>query len=218
MRRQDEQIISHHQEEAKFNEVAFFGGENKALPAYQEHFDYYLDYEKKMLMWGGVFGQKNIIIRVFDSGSLFQQDAVTDFFHLLKISDVEPIQKNTSTGFESTKINLLMSQAGLNKYYRGLLKIKNDTNKKFLPSRNEAEKFYNKYRKSNQRLNKKYRINDRPHIFHEDFSRYPEKSQDLWDEKSANHAISSIINNLNQIHPLMLVKIAIKLFIQSIKK
>ncbi|MBN2825779.1 MAG: hypothetical protein JXQ76_10665, partial [Campylobacterales bacterium] len=91
IRRQDKQIISHHQQASKCkNSPARFvyGDDLKAIPAYHETHRLYLDYNKRIGMWGDVFGDDNMMIRVFDTKSLYQGDIVLDFLNLLNIKSI----------------------------------------------------------------------------------------------------------------------------------
>ena len=68
IRRQDAQIISHSQEEAKgggsFNKFGFFFNNNTAIPKYSDYFNEYLDYSNRLSKWGDVFGDSNLLIKI----------------------------------------------------------------------------------------------------------------------------------------------------------
>lgn len=205
LRRQDQQLISHYNQSTKFYETpenVFFGTSSLALPKYQKHFRHYFDYHQKLSMWSNVFGEKNIVIRIFDKKTLFNGDAVSDFFNTLNIKYLDnTVHVNESSNFEKAKIGLLMNQAGVNnRLLRNIISKNLNSNNKFLPCREEAEKFYALYHDSNIKLNKMFDISDNETIFNEDFSMYPEEGNQLWTEDTANEAIGQMIESLNETY------------------
>jgi hypothetical protein len=83
--------------------------------------------------------------------------------------------------------------------------IRNSTNNsgKSSPSREDAMKFYDKYRKSNIDLNRTFNIcPDNEAIFDDDFSSYPTVSKDLWNEGNSNRAILNIFNAIKELDKL----------------
>lgn len=207
IRRQDKLAISHHQQGSKRNNLPscfYYKGDNKALPSADRNFDY-LNYDKKLSKWSEVFGAENMIIRIFESNLLVNNDVVDDFFHLLGLQDHSKsiAYRNTSNGFEFTKVGHLVNLSNLNRDLSKLIRKGSDRAGKSLPSRQNAEAFYNRYRTSNIELNRKFNISSVfPDIFDNDFSCYPEQRADLWTEESANQAIQNILASIASLRGL----------------
>lgn len=202
IRRQDKLAISHFQQASK-RKISpsrhFYNGGFAALPSELERCDSYLNFHEKLEKWINAFGQDNVIIKVFERDRLIGGDAVNDFMSLLGIDfeGLEAVKSNESNGFERTKIGHLINSSQVDKNVASLIKQHLDNESPMLPSKEEAQAFYNRYKQSNIELNKKYKISEKyEDIFGEDFSRYPDSSQDKWDEESANRAILNILNSL----------------------
>ncbi len=224
IRRQDSQVVSFCQEEAKsgggMKEYGFFQCENRAMPKYKKYYDQYLDYNIRLSKWADVFKDENLFIRIFDKNYLYKEDVVLDFFKLIGINkDIQFASFNESWGFEKTKIVYLMEKNKINKYFKNIIYQNLDNSSKRLPSRFEAMEFYSFYKESNKKLNSRFSLNStNKFIFDEDFSIYPEESGDVWTEESANKAISNIIYAINSISPSTLFFISIKTKIFQIKQ
>lgn len=221
LRRQDEQIISHHQQGSKIPKCAerrFYGSEPRAIPfkTISVH-HYYLDYYKKLNMWKDIFGKENLIVRVFNKESLIDKDIVSDFFSVLNIPKpkVNLTKLNESNGFEKTKIGHMLNDYIQDKNLRNFIRDNLDNEGKLLPSRNDAIRYFNHYKKSNDLLEKEFNIK-----FTNDFSKYPENDNDIWDEDSAQKAISTILNSVNSYYENLsffeFIKTYIKRLIKSI--
>jgi len=220
IRRQDTHIISHRNEGSKSSHrpaAVFYGHGTTALSPYQKSFDQYLDYYKKVQMWSSVFGKENMIIKIFDRKLMYQKDVVADFFHLFDIEDIKLTKSNVSNGFEKTKVRLLMNQMNMpDGILRNIISAYLSDEGKLLPPKEEAIAFYAHYRESNQTLNEEFHLSDiHDAIFDDDFSSYPDKPHDRWDEESANSAITNILrgtqNHFGAIDPNILVNSALKL-------
>jgi hypothetical protein len=205
LRRQDRQAISHYQQGSKYNgQPAFFyyDGSASALPEYKPRFQQYLNYHEKIGLWGDVFGDDNLAVRVFDREQLKDGDVVQDFFSIAGLPvKVEPglFRKNKSDGFERTKVGHLMAKAELTPSLHQRLGECLDNTGKMLPARKDAQAFYAHFRESNRRLNQRFNVNDIPCLFSDDFSMYPEEAQDQWNEETANQAILHLLNGLNAL-------------------
>ncbi len=206
VRRQDKQAVSHYQQASKFKEspaARYYNGNFKALPVYQEHFQLYLNYFQKLGMWGNVFGDANIIVRVFDKECLRDGDVVADFFSAIGLDiSVEAPLRNESRSFDQTKIGHLMNQKKVSRRLRKILLRHSDDSGKLLPARQDARAFYEHFRQSNKLLNDKYAINGTTCLFNEDFDMYPLDSQETWTEDSANRAILNLLAGVNQLPAL----------------
>jgi hypothetical protein len=205
IRRQDQYIVSHHNQAAKqplAPATHFYGSELSAIPIHKDYFKYYLDYNERLSYYASVFGKENIIIRIFDKNNLHNHDVVSDFFNVLGIVNFKnSINTNESYCFEKVKIGLLMNQVGLPLgVLRSIIERNLNTDLKFLPCENDAKKFYDIYRKSNIALNKKFNIVNSESPFDDDFSMYPFKGNELWTEEVCNEAIRNILKSLNETY------------------
>ena len=214
IRRQDKQIISHYQEETKGGihqpPYNFYPSGNNSIPQYKKYFDKYLNYHYRLSKWGDVFGDKNIVIRIFEINELFKNDVVFDFFKILGIyENIVSSRINESWSFQQTKVGYLMSNINMNKYFKRIIHKNLDINSKLLPSSIEAKEFYSLYRKSNELLNNRFYIKNNC-IFDEDFSMYSESGNDKWTEDKANEAISNILIAINNLKAKDLIIIAVR--------
>ena len=223
IRRQDSQVISFCQEEAKSGgmvESSFFNCGNKSIPKYQKIFDEYLDYNKRLSLWADVFKDENLFIRIFEKNHLYKNDVVLDFFKILGVkNNIKLDRHNESWGFEKTKVAYLLEKNKINKYFKKHILKGLDNTGKLLPSINEAKKFYNNYIESNIKLNMRFDLNNKnKSIFSNDFTNYPKENADSWDENSANSAITNIIQSINNINQKDLLYILIKSKLFNFKK
>ena len=206
LRRQDLQLISHHQQGSKGPVPAsyFYGNEETALPTYSKHFDKYLDYNSRIGIWGDAFEDENIIIRVFEKEKLAKGDAVIDFFKQIGLNLLETNQNiniprvNESNGFIKTKVGHLMNQSLDNDYLSFVIREKLSNTGKMMPKRNEAKFILDKYLESNINLNKRFRVSSSDPLFNDSFSMFDE-SCDAWSEQTANNAIKDILIALNSM-------------------
>lgn len=198
IRRQDVHAVSHYQQATKtIAEQKFYTGSAKSLPDINDNIYLYLDYNKRISSWGRVFGDENIHVTPLGEAITSSGSLTKHFFSLLGISDVPEESKpsNTSYGWQRTKVNHLLNQAGVDprsdfsKFVNKFL----DNEGKLLPSRDEAKVFYAKFRESNKKLNDRFGVSDNEFIFDDDFNAYPEISNDEWGEETANKAIANLI-------------------------
>ncbi|MDD3774922.1 MAG: hypothetical protein PHV08_03060 [Sulfurovaceae bacterium] len=195
LRRQDEQVISHHQQESKAGtEVLFFGTDNHAIPQYTEHHHYYMDYYERISLWADVFGDNNMIVKNFDKNKLKEHDVVADFFSIfdLHVPKKETYTLNESNGFEKTKVGHLLNRYIQNKQLRLHLFNHLSNEGKMLSSRPQAQEYYKIFQESNKKLEERFEIQ-----FNENFDKYPATEQDIWDEDTANSAISNLLMAIN---------------------
>lgn len=194
LRRQDEQAVSHHQEASKSGknpEMLLYGTEPYAIPTYANQHDYYLDYHKRISLWADVFGDDNMIVRVFEKSHLKDNDAVSDFFSILNLP--KPKQSiyrlNESNSLAKTKVNHLLNAHMGNSYLRRYISehLYNE-GKPMIPSKDKARKYYDHFRESNKKLEERFGVK-----FNENFEKYPDVNQDIWDDESANLAISKLL-------------------------
>lgn len=192
IRRQDRYLISHYQEAAKPNRPAsyFYGDEMTPLPEFAEHHRAYLDYNVRLGYWGDVFGDENIIIRVFEQNALVCGDVFSDFLHALGLQDLpvrHPGRLNESTGYIKSKYGHLINRLFKNPQILPpnspeltvtLYDLLSECPQKYLPDSSAMERYYAHYIDSNIALNRRFHISDVPSIFNEDFSLSQHKSED----------------------------------------
>lgn len=205
LRRQDLQAVSHYQQASKVKNSPsnnFYNGSGRALPEACEYYEDYFDYDKRISLWEKQFGRDNITLRVFERPKLKNEDVVSDFLHLIDVPDFPNIRQfNESNGFERTKIGHLLNRTVQNgSELNHLLRRSTDNTEKSQPSRSDAEEFYAHFKGSNRKLNSRYKLSSNLSPFTEDFSGYPEQSRDLWDEGSANAAISHLLSAVNSAY------------------
>lgn len=203
LRRQDQFMVSSYQQRSK-NPQAKSAEGPIALPM---GFESTLNYFKKLNLWVSFFGKENITVRVFDKELLFENDVVADFLNIIgskKNPAIEAEKLNQSIGFSKTKIGHLLNMSGLKTKKPYLAKLIFDSIEnegKLQPSKADAIEYYEQYKASNIKLNKTLNIsNENEGIFKEDFSAYPEKRNDLWDEESANETILSLLKVLTKLN------------------
>jgi hypothetical protein len=208
LRRQDQHVISHYQQasrKSRFYAAEFYAQGNKALPPFRDHYYDYLDYNRRIGIWANAFGESSMLIRLFETSELKNGDAVDDFFAAVDLEILDrPRNENESHGFEVTKVNHLMNHRRVKQFIQKQLIRHLDNSGKCLPSRKQAEIFYNYFRQSNKLLNQRFAISAREYLFSEDFDMYPEAPADLWTEDSANQAILHLLEGIKEV-PLVSV-------------
>lgn len=188
LRRQDSQAISQKQEGTKWKDCSIaYGHDLCALPKTLSTTAYrYLDYKSKFEMWAEVFGQENLIFRIYEAGSLIDGDAVRDFCDIFGINpDDYKLPERINKSFNRTSQLFLHQSRG--QFKEGtpeknlLVQAVRQLNKasknkeKLLPSRQQAQDFYEQFRDGNKDLNQRFNISSRDTIFSENFSMYPEE-------------------------------------------
>ena len=159
LRRQDQLAVSHHQEGAKQKLTSasrLYGHSPFALPQPSDLQTLYLDYNRRIGLWADVFGEKAMLLRVFDRNLLTDGDVVADFLALLGLNAarLDRIKgKNVSMGFAKTKMGHILNELVPHQQVKAgiLARIPNDG--KLLPSRGQAMAFLEPYRSGNRALN-----------------------------------------------------------------
>lgn len=170
-------------------------------PAALEH----LNYKKLIDAWANVFGKEAMKIRIFEPAHMTGGDLLTDFCSMTGIDThglEDPDFANPSVTavaqsflrIANQKIPSIDDQGNFN-HSRGPLNmvlIKHFNGRPPLPARGDAEKFYAYFRQSNEALRQEYLPNHPQPIFTEDFSTYPDISeeQQLGFEDGANLAVT----------------------------
>ena len=185
IRRQDSLAISQKQEGTKWLDCSIaYGHEPKALPSnLSDSAENYLNYYGRISLWADIFGDENIVVRIFDKKTLENNDVVCDFCSVIGVDFKRYPLPNKINESLSRSSQLFLHQTrdvfkeGTKEKHRLVKSIrridKNLPNHKLLPSRKEAQIFYERFKEQNKLLNDRFSISDIPSIFHEDFSMYP---------------------------------------------
>ncbi len=206
LRRQDQLAVSHHQEGANpQNKPAakLHGYSPTALPNTSDLQFRYMDYATRIGMWGDAFGDDNMNVRVYDRKVLKSGDSVADFLAIIGLGDLDPtilIEKNVSMGFIQSKVGHILNEIIENQHAKSAVMSRLPRDGKLLPRRDDARRFVEPYLEGNRRLNQRFRINDVPDLFSDDFSAYPEEGNELWTEATANatiRACAEVIESLS---------------------
>lgn len=212
LRRQDRHVLSHHQEGSKLfrpSEYDLFGHSPRAIPPFDARHELYLDYHRRLSMWGDVFGDKQVILKVYDRKLLREGDVVADFFEILGVDGYHKARdRNVSVGFLDAKLGHLINGVEL-KGRQSLvhaLEVAGKGDRKMLPARAVARAYYDRFVESNRRLNRRFGISAAESLFEEDFADYPDEEQDVWTEESANAALVQLLRAFESTRPERLIE------------
>lgn len=202
LRRQDRLALSHHQEAAKPHRFGasrrIWGNDLAPLPKPDPRHAWYIDYETRIGHWADVFGDANVVARVFDRTCLVGGDVVQDALSVLGRSgdglDFSD-DRNVSLGAMQSWVGHLLNGAGVSEPLIQAAQRLVEDSPRALPAREEAMAFYAPWRDSNARLNRRLKIVAEPALFSEDFSDYPEVSTPAWDLPAAE----SILRLMTQL-------------------
>lgn len=147
------------------------------------------DFEQMLDLWAGVFGASNVHPRVYEKASLIGGDVVQDFAATASIpfhgTNQQALQENPSLKPEAQAFLATFAakvrETGFDRPFEavaGHALINHLLSSRYagpglLPSRDEVIAFYAKVAASNERVRQRW-FPDRPTLFSEDFSRYPE--------------------------------------------
>lgn len=187
IRRQDSLAISQKQEGTKWRDNSFvYGHELKALPLkLTPEAKAYLNFYEKIQKWSKAFGEKNIKVRIFEKDRLHNGDAVEDFTQVVGIQDYDKLQHVERVNESIARIPQLFLHQTRNYFVEDtpqkdflvqeVVKLDFDKKDKLLPSQAEAISFYKQFKSNNQKLNEWLALSDKPFLFDDDFSHYPDK-------------------------------------------
>jgi hypothetical protein len=156
-----------------------------------ESIEYYFNYDKILDNYAEVFGEQNIIARIFEPELLVGQDPVLDFAHLIGLRDFSWLRRPTRTN-ESLRPEALRFLAEVNKHIPVILNnTANPVRLKLITAieqhyagsgpvatREEARRFYSQFSDANESLRVK-RFPERAALFSDDFSMYPESTSEV---------------------------------------
>jgi hypothetical protein len=148
--------------------------------------DYYFDYDAVLKNYSSVFGRENLIVRVFEKENLVGQDVVLDFADAIGLKDFSWLEKQRPTN-ESLRPIALRFLAEANKHLPLIVgNGPNPVRERLVAAmelhhagsgpvvaRAKAKAFYDAFAESNERVRREY-FPDRPALFSDDFSMYPE--------------------------------------------
>lgn len=184
------------------------------LPHNIQSDDPFYNFFNSMETWSRVFGNNNLIIRIFEKEKFFNQDLIDDFINasqLTQPSDFtipERKNQNLSGAVQEalTIINSIFPSYNGNVYNRfnqhlvryviEELSVKYEDQQK-LPSRHKAVEFYNSFIDSNHQLSNKYFAGD--NIFSQDFSMYPDiEMKEITRDKIIEDILKAVSKYINE--------------------
>jgi len=146
------------------------------------------NYEKLLGRWANVFGDENIIPRIFSRKELLDGDIKKDFVSLLgwnwnDFEDVERINDDLSAEAQKvmSQINKVLprfigNKVNENRGNIGDLVTYNFKGKGLQPTRQIAENYFKKFKDSNEKVRQKW-FPGKKELFEVDFDKYPEKKE-----------------------------------------
>jgi hypothetical protein len=152
-----------------------------------ENIEYYFNYDRVLDNYAEVFGDQNIIARIFEPDFLVGRDAVLDFAQVIGLTDFSWLRRMPNTN-ESLRPVALRFLAEVNKHIPVLvnntanplrLKLIKAIEQHYAGSgpvetREKARWFYDQFADFNEALRRK-RFPERVTLFSDDFSMYPEQ-------------------------------------------
>jgi hypothetical protein len=179
LRRQDGLALSHRKQVImQLPAAQFYGISTSPLPRYAPHFQRYFDYAGKLAdVWCAAFGRENVHVAPYRPVDLAGGDIVADFAHRTGVAfdNPSPITANQSWAGNQTFLGLRLAQnavpPALCEEILGRLRPSGF----YLPSRDDARAFVNRFEESNRRLAREWRWGGGPFEFDSDFECYPER-------------------------------------------
>jgi len=165
-----------------------FFSELKSGPFFTKGYFKRLDYEKIVSRWANVFGDENVIPRIFSRKELLDGDIKKDFVSSLgwNWNDFEDVKwKNESMSAEAQKfmieINRILPRyidhkVNVNHGNIGRHVHKNFKGKGLQPTRQDAENFFKTFKDSNEKVRQRW-FPEKKELFEVDFDKYPEKKE-----------------------------------------
>lgn len=185
LRRQDRMAISMHSTRLRD------GGTGEILPTL-DPLPAYFDFHRLMSNYAEVFGVASLRPRLFEADRLVNGDVVADFFANLNIP-VSPgpmVRDNPSLSREQARFLELFNarfplivEGGLNPNSGQVISAIRDTLRGRVgrPSRTQAQVFQAQFDEVNLMARERFLSHlDRPSLFDDDFSEYPEEDETSW--------------------------------------
>jgi len=162
--------------------------EGKFTTFFPKNFFKRFNYEKLLEGWANVFGEENIVPKIFSRKGLLDGDIKKDFVSLLgwnwnDFEDVESRNESMSADAQRfmMKINKVLPRFIGNKVNENHGNIGHDVSRNFKgkglqPPRKEAENFFKMFKDSNEKVRRRW-FAEKKELFEVDFDKYPEKKE-----------------------------------------
>jgi hypothetical protein len=200
IRRQDRQAASHHAEGARPGrapEWQLWGHGQGVLPVQNPMQDLYLDYNARLTKWENVFGTDAMIVRVYERDLLIDKDSVADFCDAAGIDRTgctAPAEHNTSLSRGKIRIGRLLNTMGTTEAEATqILTSLPQIGRSVKPAVFAARAFVERYRASNEALNKRLKISAHPTLFDTDFSGLPDQPPSTWSDEDYNQTVRALL-------------------------
>jgi len=153
---------------------------------FRKKFHQQFNYEKLLGAWADVFGDENIVTRIFSRKELLDGDIKKDFVSLVgwNWNDFEDVEwRNESMSEDAQKFMLQINKVlpriignemNENRGNIGQHVHKNFKGKGLQPTRQDAENFFKRFKDSNEKVRQKW-FPEKKELFEVDFDKYPEK-------------------------------------------
>jgi len=179
LRRQDRLAVSLYSTKLKLGSTDELFQESKDLP-------YYFCFDRLLANWARFVDPSRITVRLFEKGRMAGGDVVTDFYDVAGLDLTPSRQPHANRSLSQQQVlflkrfNAMFPQVvdgRINEERGSVFKaIRNvGLGESFRPPKQAAEEFYALYRAGNAEVRANYLPDlDRPTLFDEDFSEYPE--------------------------------------------
>ncbi|MEA1942837.1 MAG: hypothetical protein U9P68_11395 [Pseudomonadota bacterium] len=183
LRRQDEMAVSLYSTRLKAGNVA----KSTLFPA-EGSLPFMYDYAALMDRLVAVFGEENVIVRLFDRGQLVEGDLIADYADAIGLDGVADLERPDARNPSLSNLGIRFLEAfnehvpdrvdgQFNRERRNLVPIMEEhfAGRSALVARAEAEAFYDRFCEGNATIRARFFPElDRETLFSEDFSAYPE--------------------------------------------
>ena len=184
LRRQDRMSVSRYSQSLKAGFVRYRFFRPDVTPQCHD-LPLYFDFQALLDRWAHVFGEENIVPRIYSHDALVNGDVLDDFLHVTGIEHagaIKPAKRNAALSGEAQatllrinrsmeKVNTASANA-LRKEIVSFLEL-NRAGQAGKPERAEAEFFYHAFDASNEAVARRWF--GRNKLFDDDFSEYPVK-------------------------------------------
>ena len=200
LRRQDRLAVSHrNQVRNAAPTMRFYGLRADPLPEYRPYLQRYFDYASKLIdLWGGAFGNDNVMAVPFEREALVDGDVVADFAARtgIELALDQPVTRNASSaGLARTFVDLKLAELGFPAEGRRKIVRRLAREGLFLPTRDEARAFLAHFEAGNARLAESFRIDGRPFGFDPSMEMYPDLSEGMWSHALVGQVIEALLSD-----------------------
>lgn len=150
--------------------------------------EYFYDYWRFLQRWSAIFEKARMTVRIFEKGALKGDSVIADFCEATGVPALTHKDKRENQSLlppyqeflRQMNIRLLKDSrddgAAVRVRLMRMILVKLGSGRGRMPSREQAEAFYQSYAESNEKVREKF-FPERTTLFEEDFSRYPEDAQ-----------------------------------------